>query len=191
LFANLIDLLLDVVVELAKHSRGQTLQIHILLHGLVNFGTLLSDLVRAQFYLLLEALHLLAMIADRDGLLMPRRFLNCVNYGTHLFMLVLQVLQPILLSPILADKDFHVATLLDLIDLLLHRIGVLVDEHDELLSHAHYHVTDIIFPDGQVVLGIYIILDGLTSLISDFAKLIHRRDVALVDVLNVFLVDKT
>lgn len=157
----------------------------------MDLGSLLSDLIRTQFNLLLETLHLLAMIADCIGLLMPRCLLNCVNYGAHLLMLVPQVLQPVLLPPVFTNKAFHFTAVLNLINLLLHRLGVLVNEHDELVSHAHYHITDIIFPYGQVVLSIFIVFDGLTGLISDLAKQVHRRDVALVDVLNVFLVDET
>ena len=76
MFANLIDFLLDVVVELAEDTGRQALQIHRLLHCFLNLLALLRDLVVAESHFRLETLHLFAVASHGICFLMPRRVFN-------------------------------------------------------------------------------------------------------------------
>ena len=78
-----------MVVELAEDSRGETFQVHCLLHCFLDFAALLSDLIVAEAHLLLETLYLIAKVSHSISFLMSRSALNCVNYFANLLMLIL------------------------------------------------------------------------------------------------------
>ena len=76
-------------------------------------------------------------------------------------MLFLQILQAILLPSILSDKVFHLCRLLNVIQLLFQGLCVLIDKDEELFSNSDDHVTNVIFPLGQVVLRLLVLQDGV------------------------------
>ena len=76
-------------------------------------------------------------------------------------MLFLQILQAILLPSILSDKVFHLRRLLNVIQLLFQGLCVLIDKDEELFSDPDDHVTNVIFPLGQVVLRLLVLQDGV------------------------------
>ena len=139
---------------------------------------------------MLESLHLIAEATNSICLLVSWCVFNCLDNLADLFVLFLQVLEAVLLPSVLSNEVFHLSCLLNLVQLLLHCLGILVNEAEELLSDAHYHVTNIILPASQVVLGEIVIQNCLLCKLTHFVEFIERGNIALIDVLNVLFVDE-
>ena len=179
-----------MIVELAEDARGETFQVHCLLHCFLDFAALLSDLIIAKAHFLLETLYLIAKASHDISFLMSRSALNCVNDFTNLLMLILKILQTILLPSILSYKVLHLRCTLYIYQLLLQCLRVLVNETQKSLPDPHNHIPYIVFPPCQLMLRVPIRLDRPLRELPHLVKLVQRGDIALVNVLHVVAIDE-
>ena len=105
-------------------------------------------------------------------------------------MLVLEGLQTVLLPSVLSNEVPHICLLLNFIQLLFECLRILVNEAKELLSNSHDHVTDVFLPLAQVVLCLIVVKNGLLCEFAHFVKRVERGDIALVNILDILLVNQ-
>ena len=158
------------------------------MHSFLNLSALVSDLIIAKANFLLEPLYLIAIVSHDIGFLMPRRTLNCFNDLANLLMLLLQILKTILLPSILSDEVFHLRCPLYIIQLFLQSLRILINKAQKLLSDAHNHVTDIVFPPCKFMLSVLILSNRLFRELTHLIKLVKRGYITFVDILNVVFI---
>ena len=121
---------------------------------------------------------------------MARSVLNLLDDFLYLFVLVLKILQSILLLPVLAQIVFKRLLCLYIYQTFLELASELIDDLNEFDSDAHDHIANVLLPPAQVSLGIPVLFNGLLCLAPDLVELLHRCNVALINVLDVVFVDE-
>ena len=80
--------------------------------------------------------------------------------------------------------------MLNLADLLDEFAREDVDEVDHLLPHSHQHVADIVLPVHDHVSHLFVLLQDALCMLHNLLELFKRRLVALIDEVNLLLVDE-
>lgn len=95
---------------------------------------------------------------------------------------------PILVT-ILISILLHDSMLAYVDDVLLELQSELIDNRYIISANTHYHISHIILPSRHITLSFLVCYDGLLSPLANFFILIELRNVAFVDILNVFFAD--
>ena len=121
---------------------------------------------------------------------MPWCLLNGCDDFLNFSMLFLKILQSIGLLLVLPKELFEHLLTINVNQSLLELACELVYYLEELLAYAHDHISYVLLPSAQVILGVIVVDYGLFGLAADFVEALHRGDVTLVDVLHVVLIDE-
>jgi len=139
----------------------------------------------------LESLHLLAVVSHRLGLLMSGSVFNNFDNFRDLRVLFLKCLKSVFLTTILSYKVLHQRLRLNIYKILLQLNSELVNKLEELRPDAHNHFPNVVFPHRKIWTCASVFFNSLFGLFPNHIKILKWRDVALVDVLHVLLVDET
>ena len=105
-------------------------------------------------------------------------------------MLILEILEAKGLFTILSQEFLKLLLTVYVDQTFLKGVGKFIDDLDELRANAHDHVSNVALPATQVHLRLLILQNGLLCLVANLMEALHRRNVALVDVLDIVLVDE-